>query len=798
MTTEVAFAPQLLAVSEMLAHPPGVNCHRGASLSSDLQRGGQDWVSGIVEERGFGEKRGDAFKVQLDFMWTKAEAARMLLIPSTQQHKRPWHPRHSESARSPTASLRMLHLKVQFLDDSQKIFVVDQKSSGKALFNLSCSHLNLSEKEYFGLEFCSHSGNNVWLELLKPITKQVKMDPGHLREELTRYLFTLQIKKDLALGRLPCSDNCTALMVSHILQSELGDFHEETVRKHLVQTQYFPSQDCLESKIMHFHQQHVGRSPAESDILLLDIARKLDMYGIRPQPASDGEGMQIYLAVTHMGVLVLRGNTKINTFNWAKIRKLSFKRKHFLIKLHANILMLYKDTLEFTMASRDACKAFWKTCVEYHAFFRLSEEPKSKPKTLLCSKGSSFRYSGRTQRQLLEYGKKGRLKSLPFERKQYPSQYHERQCRSSPDILSDVSKQVEDLRLPYGSGYYRNADGAHTSEPMLDKRRRNSAVEVTFLAELERSKPEADPTPLHPSQSSSSFTFVYADPVFNTDPDPIDFFEERSPLSSFQTGSKCVDNHISTSPAFPSKVSPARQLTYTDVPYIPCTSQQVDIMPPQVFFYVDKPPQVPRRSPIMAEENVRSDSYLDPSAVKPVKRSPRNSRIKSLQQDLQEAMARTCGRSNISVDLGEEDPHLDDAFAYNLQEQTPKRSQSHSDMKTIRFPFGSEFRPLGPCPALTRKTDPFTCTFAEQEFPTVVMDQSSAERYVVSESSDSESEILKPDYYSLYGKGTKSPRARIRLSSGSLQLDEEEEDISFTMPDAEDRTLLKPCNYFLA
>ena len=50
MTTEVAFAPQLLAVSEMLAHPPG------ASLLSDLQRGGQDWVSGIVEERGFGEK----------------------------------------------------------------------------------------------------------------------------------------------------------------------------------------------------------------------------------------------------------------------------------------------------------------------------------------------------------------------------------------------------------------------------------------------------------------------------------------------------------------------------------------------------------------------------------------------------------------------------------------------------------------------------------------------------------------------------------------------------------------------
>ncbi|XP_059535722.1 FERM domain-containing protein 7 [Myotis daubentonii] len=692
-----------------------------------------------------------------------------------------------------------------------------QKSSGKALFNLSCSHLNLAEKEYFGLEFCSHSGNNVWLELLKPITKQVKnpkevvfkfmvkffpVDPGHLQEELTRYLFTLQIKKDLALGRLPCSDNCTALMVSHILQSELGDFHEETDRKHLSQTRYLPNQDCLESKIVHFHQKHIGRSPAESDILLLDIARKLDMYGIRPHPASDGEGMQIHLAVAHMGVLVLRGNTKINTFNWAKIRKLSFKRKHFLIKLHANILVLCKDTLEFTMASRDVCKAFWKTCVEYHAFFRLSEEPKSKPKTLLCSKGSSFRYSGRTQRQLLEYGGKGRLKSLPFERKHYPSQYHERQCRSSPDLLSDVSKQVEDLRLAHGSGYYRNVNGVHASEPVLDSRRRNSAVEVTFAAELERSKPEADPTLLHQSQSSSSFSFFYTDPVFNTNHDPDtdsrDYFEERSPLSSFRTSCKFADNHMNTSSGLASKVSPAKRLTYTDVPYIPCTGQQVDIMPPQVFFYMDKPPQVPRRSPIMVEERERLDSCLEPTAMKPVKRSPRNIRMKSFQQDFQglkEARDRTSGRSNINVDL--EDPDLEDAFVCNIQEQPPKRSHSQSDMKTIRFPFGSEFRPLGPCPALSRKADLFTHMFAEQEFPTVLMDQGAAERYVANESSDSESEILKPDCYSLYGKGMRSPMARIRLSSGSLQLDEEDENVSSNTT-AEDRTLLKPSNYFLA
>lgn len=35
---------------------------------------------------------------------------------------------------------------------------------------------------------------------------------------LHRYLFTLQIKKDLAQGRLPCSDKSAALLVSHLLQ----------------------------------------------------------------------------------------------------------------------------------------------------------------------------------------------------------------------------------------------------------------------------------------------------------------------------------------------------------------------------------------------------------------------------------------------------------------------------------------------------------------------------------------------------------------------------------------------------
>ncbi|KAM9126924.1 FERM domain-containing protein 7 isoform 1-T1 [Pangshura tecta] len=701
----------------------------------------------------------------------------------------------------------MLHLKVQFLDDSQKIFVVDQKSSGKGLFNLSCSHLRLAEKEYFGLEFQSQAGNNVWLELLKPITKQMKnpkevlfkfmvkffpVDPGHLREELTRYLFTLQIKRDLAGGRLPCSENSAALLVSHLLQSELGDFYEETDKKHLQSHQYLPNQEYLDDKIMHYHQKHVGKTPAESDVHLLDIARKLEMYGIRPHPASDGEGTQINLAVTHMGVLVLRGNTKINTFNWAKIRKLSFKRKHFLIKLHANIAALCKDTLEFTMASRDACKAFWKTCVEYHAFFRLSEEPKSKPKALLCSKGSSFRYSGRTQRQLLEHGRKGKGKSAPFERKHYPARYHERQCRSSPDLLTDVSKQVEDLRLAYGSrACYRNTNGVHASDPMLDSRRRNSSVEVTFAAELERSKPEADPRLLPHSKSSLAFPLAYAE--LELEWEPADGFGERRPLTSFQPSHTLAGNSKSPSAGNMREVT-SRQLSYTDVPYVPSASQPLETTSPQVFFYVDRPPPGPRLTPAAAEEAGRGLSGPGPMSMKPPKRWPGPARMKELQP---EALPRTCG---VSRHLEEESRALAGAFDYSIQEQLPRRSWSQSDMKTIHFPYGSEFRPLGPCPALSsRKASILRSVFAQQGLSNPTAAPRLAEHGVASgtESSDSDPDLLNADYYSLYGRVGKSPLARVRLSSGSLQLEEEEdEEVSLATSSAEARTSVGTSSYF--
>ncbi|XP_008291393.1 FERM, RhoGEF and pleckstrin domain-containing protein 2 isoform X1 [Stegastes partitus] len=357
---------------------------------------------------------------------------------------------------------RGLQIRVQGLDDSQEFFDIDPKAFGQSLLTEVFHRGNLMESDYFGLEFQNMQMNWVWLEPTKPIAKQVRRpantlfrlsvkffppDPGQLQEEYTRYLFSLQMKRDLMEGRLICTENTGALLASHLVQSEIGDYDDVADRDFLRINKLLPYQEKVQERIMELHRRHLGQTPAESDFQILEIARKLEMYGVRFHPAADREGTKINLAVAHMGLQVFQGNTKINTFNWSKIRKLSFKRKRFLIKLHPEVHGPHQDTLEFMMASRDQCKIFWKICVEYHSFFRLFDQPQPKSKAILFTRGSSFRYSGRTQKQLVEFVKENGAKRTPYQRR------NSKIRMSARSLATDVPKQSlsfnDSLRTSY-------------------------------------------------------------------------------------------------------------------------------------------------------------------------------------------------------------------------------------------------------------------------------------------------------------------------------------------------------------
>uniref|UniRef100_H3CC68 FERM, ARHGEF and pleckstrin domain-containing protein 2 n=1 Tax=Tetraodon nigroviridis TaxID=99883 RepID=H3CC68_TETNG len=321
---------------------------------------------------------------------------------------------------------RTLQIRVHGLDDSQEFFDMDPKALGQSLLSEVFFRGNLIESDYFGLEFQNILMNWVCKEAFvfthtHTHTCTFIFDCWHvnrtyLTETNKRYLFSLQMKRDLMEGRLICTENTGALLVSHLVQAEMGDYDDVADRDFLRMHKFLPYQEKVQERIMELHCRHQGQTPAESDFQILEIARKLEMYGVRFHPAADREGTKINLSVSHMGLQVFQGHTKINTFNWSKIRKLSFKRKWFLIKLHPEVHGPHQDTLEFLMASRDQCKIFWKICVEYHSFFRLFDQPQPKTKAIF-TRGSSFRYSGRTQKQLVEFIRENGSKRTAYQRR---------------------------------------------------------------------------------------------------------------------------------------------------------------------------------------------------------------------------------------------------------------------------------------------------------------------------------------------------------------------------------------------
>ncbi|XP_069028306.1 FERM domain-containing protein 7 [Embiotoca jacksoni] len=725
----------------------------------------------------------------------------------------------SLSTKSRVSKETKLRLRVIFLDDSERTFEVEQKVLGGDFFNKVCGHLKLLEKEYFGLEFRHHSGNYVWLELLKPLVKQIKYtsdlffrfivkffppDPGQLKRGLTRYLFALQIKQDLSNGSLTCNDNSAALLVSHILQSELGEYDEEMDYHHLEMKHYVPNQEYLDHKIIKFHKKHRGVSPADADIHLLEVARKLDMYGIRPHAAHDGEGMRINLAVTHSGVLVFQGNTKINTFSWAKIRKLSFKRKHFLIKLHDTIGPSCKDTLEFAMASRDVCKSFWKTCVEYHAFFRLAEEPQATHKTLLSCKGSSFRYSGRTQKQLLECMGSGEKKPFPFERTCCQSDHDPRQCRSSPDLLTDVSKELYEHSNPFSRSSRALAvrsqdelDPHHRGVNDIDIGERGAKRSRSSVEFSQRFRPLSQAPPLSPSvhqltpspKTRSSSTSLMEDMrggrigaqrqaqrlagVYGNRsrrrPNPQPHPDAAQQLVLLYPNSPAYQYHPIL-PSFPL----AGSLPLNRHPYL---TDYVAVSSLERF-----PP--PRRRDYVTMDGISRPSFYPLShnlpSLSPIRRNLRPSGSGGL------GLARVYhpgsnGARLLGVGHTEAGHYSDDS---NFLPGLPRRVASQPDVKfhlsrssNPAFNPASEFRPLGYYPHLTRPSRPNFLPLNSSPLPerpaSLCMIGGTSGSY-----SDSDPEVFYPYYCPppQLGKMARSAgQARMRFSSGSLQLDEEEE-----------------------
>ncbi|XP_063104496.1 band 4.1-like protein 1 isoform X27 [Cavia porcellus] len=393
--------------------------------------------------------------------------------------------------------------RVTLLDASEYECEVEKHGRGQVLFDLVCEHLNLLEKDYFGLTFCDADSQKNWLDPSKEIKKQIRSsswnfaftvkfyppDPAQLTEDITRYYLCLQLRADIITGRLPCSFVTHALLGSYAVQAELGDYDaEEHVGNYVSELRFAPNQTReLEERIMELHKTYRGMTPGEAEIHFLENAKKLSMYGVDLHHAKDSEGIDIMLGVCANGLLIYRDRLRINRFAWPKILKISYKRSNFYIKIRPGEYEQFESTIGFKLPNHRSAKRLWKVCIEHHTFFRLVS-PEPPPKGFLVM-GSKFRYSGRTQAQT-------RQASALIDR---PAPFFER----SSSKRYTMSRSLDGAEFSRPASVSENHDaGPDSDKPEEDAEsggRRSEAEEgeVRTPTKIKELKPEQETTPRH-------------------------------------------------------------------------------------------------------------------------------------------------------------------------------------------------------------------------------------------------------------------------------------------------------------
>nr|XP_054316521.1 band 4.1-like protein 3 isoform X7 [Pongo pygmaeus] len=443
-----------------------------------------------------------------------ARAAKQLEYQQLEDDKLSQKSSSSKLSRSPLKIVKKpksMQCKVILLDGSEYTCDVEKRSRGQVLFDKVCEHLNLLEKDYFGLTYRDAENQKNWLDPAKEIKKQVRSgawhfsfnvkfyppDPAQLSEDITRYYLCLQLRDDIVSGRLPCSFVTLALLGSYTVQSELGDYDpDECGSDYISEFRFAPNHTKeLEDKVIELHKSHRGMTPAEAEMHFLENAKKLSMYGVDLHHAKDSEGVEIMLGVCASGLLIYRDRLRINRFAWPKVLKISYKRNNFYIKIRPGEFEQFESTIGFKLPNHRAAKRLWKVCVEHHTFFRLLL-PEAPPKKFLTL-GSKFRYSGRTQAQT-------RRASALIDR---PAPYFERSSSKRYTMSRSLDGEV-------GTGQYATTKGISQTNLITTVTPEKKAEEERDEEEDKRRKGE-EVTPVsairHEGKTDSERTDTAAD-----------------------------------------------------------------------------------------------------------------------------------------------------------------------------------------------------------------------------------------------------------------------------------------------
>uniref|UniRef100_A0AAQ5Z9A7 Tyrosine-protein phosphatase non-receptor type n=1 Tax=Amphiprion ocellaris TaxID=80972 RepID=A0AAQ5Z9A7_AMPOC len=281
------------------------------------------------------------------------------------------------------SSKSCLVTRIQLLNGEFVEFTLSVESTGQECLEAVAQRLELREITYFSLWYFNKQNQQRWIDLEKPLKKQLDkygLEPTvyfgvvfyipsitQLQQEITRYQYYLQLKKDVLEGRISCSLEQAIRLASLAVQADFGDFNRYDSQEFLQKFALFPidwiqDERVLEEatqKVALLYQSFRGLSAAEAEMLYMQEVEKMEGYGQESYQAKDSTGTDVTLGSCLDGIFVKHKNTRpLLLFRWHEINNMSHNRSFFALEL-AN----REESVQFQTEDMETSKYVCRMCL---------------------------------------------------------------------------------------------------------------------------------------------------------------------------------------------------------------------------------------------------------------------------------------------------------------------------------------------------------------------------------------------------------------------------------------------------
>lgn len=295
-------------------------------------------------------------------------------------------------------SKNLFVISVELLDNTTVECTLSSQSIGQECLHNVCQRLGLQQPMYFGLRFLSKRGIFWWIDLERPLKKQLDKyaqecclylgvmffvsDVNLLHDEVTRYHYFLQLKKDIIDGKLQCSKEQAILLASYSLQAEFGDHDPKRhsieylsnfvlLPKNMISGK--ENQEAAMEEVINTHISLQNLSPARAEVYYIMEAQQIAGYGQEIFPGKDSSGLELSIGISSAGIMVKYQNShSVLYFKWQEIINIIHHKKIFGIECHKSL-----KQIQFQMEDSHYATYVWKICVNQHRFYTQYEPVKS-------------------------------------------------------------------------------------------------------------------------------------------------------------------------------------------------------------------------------------------------------------------------------------------------------------------------------------------------------------------------------------------------------------------------------------